>query len=184
MSRASTLEEALVARMCQGDRAALGALYDRFAPSLLAIGTRMLSDRRDAEDVLHDVFVEIWASAHSYAPERGSVATWVTVRMRSRCLDRLRSADRAKTLRAEDPHGLAPEIEATPPSSGEVGTVERALDVLPPEQRRVLELGYFHGMSASEIAESVGVSIGTVKSRTAAALSKLRRRLLPTGSVA
>jgi RNA polymerase sigma-70 factor (ECF subfamily) len=100
----------------------------------------------------------------------------MNLRMRSRCLDRLRSADRSRTIRSDDAAALAVVPATVPPSSGDQTTVLRALESLSPEQRRVLELGYFAGMSMSEIAEVVGVSVGTVKSRTAAALGKLRAR--------
>lgn len=162
--------------MCRGERQALADLYDRYAPRLLALGVRMLGDRREAEDVVHDVFVEAWNAAASYAPERGTVSSWMNLRMRSRCLDRLRSADRSRTIRSDDAAALAVVPATVPPSSGDQTTVLRALESLSPEQRRVLELGYFAGMSMSEIAEVVGVSVGTVKSRTAAALEKLRAR--------
>lgn len=171
----------LLARMGRGERQALADLYDRFAPRLLALGVRMLGDRREAEDVVHDVFVETWHAARSYAPERGTVSSWMNLRMRSRCLDRLRSADRSRTIRSDDGPSLAAVPESVPPGSGDQTTVLRALESLSPEQRRVLELGYYAGMSQSEIAAVVGVSIGTVKSRTAAALQKLRTRLAEPG---
>lgn len=173
-SERSPTDAELVMSMSRGDRAALGALYDRHGSTLLALGLRMLGDRREAEDLLHDVFLEAWQRASSYLESRGSVITWLVVRMRSRCLDRLRSADRTRTVAVEDPHQLGGATVDESLGSAEKLTVRRALDDLPAEQRRVLELGYFAGLSSSEIAQAIGISIGTVKSRTAAGLSKLR----------
>lgn len=167
---------ALVRRMARGDRAALAELYDHYAPHLLAIGARMLGDRREAEDMVHDVFLEAWRSADTYDADRGVVAAWLVLRMRSRTLDRLRSASRTRTVFTETPVEPERADDAMPAHvvAAERGKIQQALSALPAEQRRVLELGYFGGLSSSEIAAEVGISIGTVKSRTAAALSKLR----------
>ena len=152
-------------------------LYDRYASALLAIGRRILGDRREAEDLLHDVFIEVWRQAGDYNEARGSVRAWLLMRMRSRALDRRKSA--AFSKRADlpapdavvDVHGEGGEDPALGPDRQ---AVRRALEQLPAEQRQVLELGYFEGLSSSEIAERVRAPIGTVKSRVAAALSKLR----------
>ncbi len=176
-------DEALVARMAQGDRAALMALYDRYAPTMLAVGARILSDRREAEDLVHDVVLEVWQSAAQYDPARGRVSTWLLLRVRSRALDRVRSAGRSRTTVTDQPVGAdvaAPNRD--PQVAADRGTLLKVMAELPPEQRKVLELAYFDGLSSSEIAAEVGISIGTVKSRTAAALSKLRARLADRGA--
>lgn len=166
-----------VAEVARGDRGALARLYERHAPRMLAIGERIVGDRREAEDLLHDVFVEVWRHAGDYDPERASVKAWLYLRMRSRCLDRVRSAAWARTrTQAEDPRREA----QAPPSNGkgsEGSTVRRALSELPQEQRAVLLLGYYEGLSSAEIAERLELPVGTVKSRVAAAMSKLRTRL-------
>src|SRR5712692_6603075 len=87
----------LIERIAGGDRQALAALYDRYASSLLGAGMRTLKQRRDAEDVLHDVFVEVWQQAGDYDPMRGSVKAWLFLRMRSRAIDRLRLAGGKET---------------------------------------------------------------------------------------
>ncbi len=169
-----------VAGMARGDRAALATLYDRYAGILLGLGLRILGDRREAEDVVHDVFLEAWGAAATYDPTRGTVSTWLVLRMRSRTLDRVRSAGRSRTFVSDDPNShitLAAQATTDHHGAADAVAMRSALLQLPVEQRRVLELGYFGGMSSSEIAEEVGVSIGTVKSRTAAGLSKLRTRL-------
>jgi RNA polymerase sigma-70 factor (ECF subfamily) len=163
-------------RIAGGEKEALGVLYDRHAGVMLALGVRIIGVRRDAEDLLHDVFLEAWRHAGDYDPRRGSVKTWLLLRMRSRCLDRVRSHAFSRT------DALASE----PMRSGVADKVERhldgarakaLLDKLPAGQREVLELGYFQGLSFSEIADALGIPIGTVKSRVSAAMIKLREDL-------
>ncbi len=164
---------ALVAAMARGDNRALAALYDRYGGLLLAIGTRMLGRPKDAEDLLHDVFLEAWRRSADYDPARGTVRAWLSTRMRSRALDRIRSAGRVSNVPLE----AAPPAEVSAgedPDGADRVAVRAALAALPEEQRIVLELAYYAGMSSSEVAERLGVPIGTVKSRTAAALRKLR----------
>jgi len=139
---------------------------------MLALGRRMLGTRCEAEDILHNVFLEAWRHAGDYDGTRGSVKAWLLLRMRSRCLDRLRS------------HGYARSAGVTEARLGAcLDTQERHLDAsrarstledLSPLQRQVLELGYLHGFSLSEIAAALGVPLGTVKSRTASAMKQLR----------
>lgn len=169
-------DAALVAAMAEGDSAAMAKLYERHAGVLLGLAMRIVRERREAEDLLHDVFLEAWRHAGDYDPRRGSVKTWLLLRMRSRCLDRVRSHafSRTDALRAE------------PMRSGAGERLERnidgararsLLDNLPSGQREVLELGYFQGLSFSEIAEALGIPVGTVKSRVSAAMIKLREDL-------
>lgn len=164
----------LVVRAAAGDREALAALYDRHAGAMLALGARILRDRGEAEEVLHDVFLEAWKRAGDYDPSRGTVRTWLALRMRSRCLDLVKSAGRSRTRAAGG--SLEGVAGAAPPSADGLdgSKVRGAMAELPDEQRAILELGYFAGLSCSEIAEELGIPIGTVKSRLHAALTKLR----------
>jgi RNA polymerase sigma-70 factor, ECF subfamily len=169
----------LISGAAAGDRDCLAGLYDRYAPALLAIGRRILGDRREAEDLLHDVFIEVWRQAGDYDESRGTVRAWLLMRMRSRALDRRKSAALSKRADLPAPDQIA-DVAADarggedPALGPDRDAVRRALAELPAEQRQVLELGYFEGLSSSEIAERVCAPIGTVKSRVAAALSKLR----------
>lgn len=162
--------------LASGDKQALAVLYDRHAGMMLALGLRIVGVRREAEDLLHDVFLEAWRHAGDFDPRRGSVKTWLLMRMRSRCLDRVRS------------HGFSrvETLESEPSRGGSAERAERRLDgararalleSLPPPQREVLELGYFEGLSFSEIATQLDIPIGTVKSRVSAAMTKLREDL-------
>ncbi|UJR82263.1 sigma-70 family RNA polymerase sigma factor [Sandaracinus amylolyticus] len=169
-------DAALVLSIAAGDRDALATLYDRHAGALLALGLRILRERREAEDLVHDVFLEVWRRAHSYDPSRASVRAWLVLMMRSRSLDRRKSHAFARSAPlAHDPR-VAPASES-PAVLLDRARVAAALAALPEAQRDVLVLGYFEGLSSSEIAERLGAPIGTVKSRVAAALKALRERL-------
>jgi RNA polymerase sigma-70 factor (ECF subfamily) len=165
----------LVQGIAGGDRNALAELYHRYAPSLLGIGVRILGERREAEDLLHDVFLEVWRAAADYDVARGTVRAWLVMRMRSRSLDRRKSAGFSRVVSLEERRvpDEAPAGE-DPALARDRVAVRRALAELSAEQRQVLELGYFEGLSSSEIAERIRTPIGTVKSRVAAALGKLR----------
>lgn len=167
---------AVLRRLANGDKAALGVLYDRHASVLLALGLRIVRARREAEDLLHDVFLELWRHAGDYQAERGSVKSWMLLRMRSRCLDRVRSHgySRVVALEAEPSKGGVAELDERRLDGNRLkGLIER----LPPGQREVLALGYFEGLSFSEIATQLEIPIGTVKSRVSAAMQTLRKEL-------
>jgi len=173
-------DAALVQAMACGDGEALSELYDRFDSLLMAVALRLLHNRAMAEDLVHDVFLEAWRAAGTYDRGRGTVKTWLLVRLRSRALDRLRSAAVSRQVdhggvdlpeperdrRADDPGLLHDRLR-----------LRRVVSELPPDQREVIELAYFEGLSGSEIAVRLGVPLGTVKSRTAAGLGRLRETL-------
>ncbi len=181
----------LVVGVASGDRAALADLYDRYAPALLGLGIRILHSRRDAEDVVHDVFLEVWRRAHSYDPERASVRGWLLLMMRCRSLDRRKSAAFSlstplDTVSRDAPYGVMTESDLHVPDgaprdhAGDAIDHKRALaalSALPEPQRAVLVLGYFRGLTSAEIAAELQLPIGTVKSRVAAALRALRERM-------
>lgn len=174
-------DAALVVGISDGRTEALAVLYDRHAARLLGLALRILDDRRDAEDLLHDVFLEVWRSSHGYDPARASVGTWLTVKLRSRALDRRRAVAVARRfglgtgLEAEDVRDLEADL-------GVLRGLDRAraleaLESLPQPQRRVVSMMYLEGRSCSEIARRCGVPEGTVKSRLARGLALLRDRI-------
>lgn len=171
----------LVRAVARGDRAALAQLYDRFAGLMMALAMRILRDRREAEDLLHDVFLEVWRSAADYDPERGRVRTWLAIRMRSRALDRQKSARISRNV-GDDSVIERMVSEQVTDAGPDQARVVGALAALPVEQRQVVELAYFEGLSCTEIATRTAVPVGTVKSRMAAAMGKLRSALLPEAS--
>lgn len=162
----------LVSAIGEGDRRALARLYDRHAPTLRATATRLLGDRRDAEDLVHDVMLEVQGHAAEYDGARGSVRAWMLTRLRSRAIDRLKRATRVTAVDPVRLFEVACDEDVS--ASADRTRVLRALSTLPDAQRVVLELAYFDGCSSSEIAERVDAPIGTVKSRVAAGLARLR----------
>jgi RNA polymerase sigma-70 factor (ECF subfamily) len=174
----------LVAGAAQGDGGALATLYDKYSGQMLGLCVRILRDRREAEDVLHDVFIEVWRRAGDYDRRRGSVRSWLLMRTRSRALDRARSHGFSRSVPFDDSTASRRTAADDPSAAPDHARVHRALDELPLEQRRVIELGYFEGLSSSEIATRVGAPVGTVKSRVAAGLAKLRRQMALVGGTA
>jgi RNA polymerase sigma-70 factor (ECF subfamily) len=168
------LDAELVARMANGDRAAMSELYARHSSILLGLAVRIVKDRREAEDLLHDVFLEAWRAAKSFDPKRGRVRTWLAIRMRSRALDQQKSA---RVSRNAGDAALETLVDDGASVSPDHARVRAALDGLGPDQKRVLELAYFEGLSCTEIAEKIAIPVGTVKSRLAAGLERLRGAL-------
>lgn len=173
-------DRALVDRIADGDRSALAVLYGRYASTLLGVAVRILGGRREAEDLVHDVFLEAWRRAGSYRPERGSVRTWLLLRLRSRALDRVRSPRLKRAVSLESTMPDYAERRAAPddPSiAADRARVRAAVARLPQPQRAVLLLAYFEGRSSTEIADRLELPVGTVKSRLAAARRGLRAAL-------
>lgn len=166
-------DAALVAAMAAGDRGALAKLYARHSGLLLGLALRIVRERREAEDLLHDVLLEAWRAAKDFDPKRGRVRTWLAIRMRSRALDLQKSA---RVSRNAGDAGLEVIVDERPDSSSspDHARVRTALAALGNDQRTVVELAYFEGLSCSEIAERIKIPIGTVKSRLAAGLGRLR----------
>src|SRR5690349_21518005 len=142
-------DAALVAAMARGDRDALAKLYDRHAGVLLGLALKIVRERREAEDLLHDVLLEAWRHAKDFDPKRGRVRTWLAIRMRSRALDLQKSA---RVSRNAGDAGLEVVPDETERATPDHGRVRGALADVSPDQRRVLELAYFEGLSCSEIA--------------------------------
>lgn len=180
----------LVERVAAGDEAALGLLYDRFAPTLFSVAFRVCGERADAEEIVLDSFAQAWREGSRFRQERGSVIAWLTMICRSRALDLVRARRRRQRMvdqaGAESSEGTeAPAMGQASSTSREIEQSERcrmvalALEGLPDPQRRALELAYFEGLSQSEIAERLGEPLGTVKTRVRTAMQKLRDALRP-----
>ena len=168
-------DASLIVAIASGDQSALARLYDRYAAALLGAGQRTLKSRRDAEDVLHDVFVEVWQQAADYEPRRGTVKAWLFLRMRSRAIDRLRlSSSKDVELDGRMMSSIPALVAEDPALAPDRRRVREALESLPTDQRIALELAYFAGLSGSQIAERVGAPLGTIKTRLALGMSKLR----------
>jgi len=170
---------ALLGMIAQGDREAFSRFYDGFAPLAFGLIRRILRDPASSEEVLQEVFWQIWREAPRYDPRRGSPEAWVVMRAKTRAIDRLRAirrrektfvapADDSLTRSAEEP-GENPGVAAE-----NRGLVRSALNALPESQRRVVELAFFEGMTQSEIASRLGEPLGTVKTRARLGLERLK----------
>jgi RNA polymerase sigma-70 factor (ECF subfamily) len=162
----------LISRAADGDRGAFEVLYARYARPVFGLALRRLGDRGRAEDAVQETFASIWRAARSYRPERGPGAPWLYAVARNAITDRGRA-------RAEPPAEVPeePSSDAGPPERAEASwtawRVHRALEELSANERSVIELAYWSGLSQSEIAEFLGIPLGTVKTRTRAALARL-----------
>ena len=181
---AESLDATLVRRMADGDEHALGALYDRWQPLVHAVVLRIVRQRDDVEDVVEEAFWQAWRQAERFQASRGAVQTWLLTIARSRALDKVRAL---KRLREEPMDAENGEVMVQLASDGDPAmdaeSAERrtivlaAMRDLPVEQREALELGYFGGLSQSEIAERTGLPLGTIKTRMRLAMMKLKERL-------
>jgi RNA polymerase sigma-70 factor (ECF subfamily) len=171
---------ALIARIAQGDRDAFGRFYDAFAGAAFGLIRRVLRDSGPAEEVLQEVFWQVWREAAQYDPRRGSAETWLLMRAKSRAIDKLRSIRRReKTFVAPVEESLAHPAQAGDAAiaAEDRGLLENALGQLPAVQRRVIELAFFEGLTQSEIAARLGDPLGTVKTRARLGLERLRGAL-------
>jgi RNA polymerase sigma-70 factor (ECF subfamily) len=166
----------LIERTGVGDQDAFAELYRRYARAVLGLALRRLGDRGRAEDAVQDAFAAIWRSAASFDPDRGQGAPWLYAVARNAIVDGLR---RTTEPPAEPPDEAAP--EPGPPDRAEAAwvswRVHRAIETLPQHERPVIELAYWGGMSQSEIAGYLNLPLGTVKTRTRAALARLADEL-------
>jgi RNA polymerase sigma-70 factor, ECF subfamily len=174
----------LLARVAQGDVAALRSIYDQHASRAITIAFRILRNREEAEDVVQETFLEVWRRAAQFDPGRGGAVAWVVTIARSRAIDRLRArniAGRTIGSAAEGDGVLMPVSPPSPAAETERRRDERrvaeALVTLPPAQRRTIELAYFEGLSQSEIAVKTASPLGTVKMRVKLAMAKLAELL-------
>ena len=188
-TEADSDDAALLRRMAAGDEQALGLLYDRWNAVVHGVVSRMLRQPDDVEDVVEEAFWQAWRQASRFDPTRGAVQTWLLTIARSRALDRVRSLRRRREdpLEGEDGQVVTQQMaEGDPGLDAEASErrtiVVAALADLPQEQREALELGYFGGLSQTEIAERTGQPLGTVKTRMRLALQKLRSQLQVLGS--
>lgn len=166
----------LIRRTGAGDRAAFELLYKRYARPVLGLALRRLGDRTRAEDAVQETFASIWRSARSYKPERGPGAPWLYAVARNAIVDRARARTETPAEVPDSPDGAAGPAERAE-ASWVQWRVHRALEELPEREREVIALAYWSGLSQSEVAEFLGIPLGTVKTRTRAALARLAQIL-------
>jgi RNA polymerase sigma-70 factor, ECF subfamily len=171
-------DEDLISLVEAKDAQAFAVLYDRHSRAAYSLAYRMMGERQAAEDLVQDAFLKIWRSAGSYRTERGSVRTWLLSIVHNRGIDQLRSlASRRRTqekIEASAPRSQASEAFAESWRNSQGEQVREALKTLPPEQLKILELAYFSGYTHVEIAELLGLPLGTVKGRMRLGLKKMK----------
>ena len=178
----SLADEEVMHLVQQGDPRAFELLFDRHGGAAFSLAYRMLGDRANAEDVSQEAFLSIWRSRLRYQADRGSVRTWVLGIVHHRGIDALRR-NLVHDRRRSSAEGIEERFEAGERTDVEVArreearNVRAALEALPPEQVRVIELAYFGGFSHSKIADMLDMPIGTVKGRMRLGLDKLRHQL-------
>jgi RNA polymerase sigma factor (sigma-70 family) len=171
-------DEQVLEAVGRGDDDALGVLYDRFGRLAYRLAFRILRDRALAEDAVQEAFLAVWRSADAYKRERAKPSTWILTVVHRRAVDLVRR----EQVRRGEPLEVAPEPSVGPVDEDAVlrdrrAAVQAALTELPGEQRQALELAYYGGLTQSELAERLGVPLGTVKSRMFAGLGRLRELL-------
>jgi RNA polymerase sigma-70 factor (ECF subfamily) len=186
-SQASAVEQKWrghLERIRARDAAALQSLYDDTSRVLYSLAYRVLNDREDAEEVMLDVYQQVWNSADRFDPSRGNVLSWLAVMTRNRAIDRVRQSNvrRSRELQVEDQVDTAsdsPAPEAQSILAQQQVLVRRAMATLGREQREAIELAFYSGMSHSEVADALGEPLGTVKTRIRVGMQKLRKALPP-----
>jgi RNA polymerase sigma-70 factor (ECF subfamily) len=173
----------LLAGMARGDKSALAALYDQLSGPLYSLAFRVLNDASEAQDVIQDVFLQMWHKAGTYETSRGTVFTWAATLTRNRAIDRVRMRKRRAELLADSAPELQPSALAGDDSAGSLwaqekaGAVRAALAALAPEQKKAVELAFFGGLTQQEIASRLNEPLGTIKARIRRGLLKLRETL-------
>ena len=181
-------DEALMLQVQQGHQAALSALYDRYVSRIYGMALQKLANPAEAEDVTHDVFVNLWRRSASFQPARGQLSNWLLTVAHNEIVDTLRRRRRAGEAHeaiARDPVAVSEvaqeDTAAIVEQNEDARQVRQALDSLPAEQRDVIILSYYQGYSQSEIADRIQIPLGTVKSRMRLAMDRLRSELRPSG---
>jgi RNA polymerase sigma-70 factor (ECF subfamily) len=174
----------LLARVARRERAAFEQLYDRYANILYATAMKFLKEDADAQDVVQDVFIQIWDKAKLYDPAKGKPLTWALTLTRNRSIDRIRAIQRRTRLRDDfEKETVVDESEGVREALSGVDASEKsqilrdAVGRLSPEQRNVIELAFFSGFTQSEIADRLGEPLGTIKARARRGLMKLKEIL-------
>ena len=173
-------DEALIARIRSGEPDAMAELYDRYSPLVYAMALRVLADTGAAEDVLQEVFMQLWRHPASFDARRGSLGPWLAVIARHRAIDALRKR-RPQTDLEDVAIAIDADLDGDIERACTVEKVRASLHAMPDNQRKALEMAFFEGMTHTEIAALTGEPLGTVKTRIRAALMALRRALSPDG---
>jgi RNA polymerase sigma-70 factor, ECF subfamily len=178
--RQDELDQALIRRVVEGDTAAIGELYDQYAPVMLGLSARIVGDRETAEEIVQESFVRIWRSAASYDSTRGRLGSWMMSIVHNLSLNELRRRRVRPVTQAPRPDAPEPDPADSAPGPEEITLasdsrtrIRAALNDLPQLQREVIELAYYGGFTQTEIAAKLGEPLGTVKTRVRLGMRKL-----------
>jgi RNA polymerase sigma-70 factor, ECF subfamily len=167
-------DAALIARMRAGDQSAMADLYDRYSGVVYGVALRVLANTTAAEDVVQEVFLQLWRNPQSFDAERGRLAPWLAVIARNRAIDHLRKRPMEDDI-DELPISTGVDLENDAAQKLAVEKVRGVLSLLPPDQRKALEMAFFEGMTHTEIAGKTGEPLGTIKTRIRTGLLALRK---------
>jgi RNA polymerase sigma-70 factor (ECF subfamily) len=173
----ATTDWSLLARIGQKDEEALSALYDRYSGLVYSEAKRILRDTGAAEEILQDLFYQVWRTAERFDPAKGSLAGWLLVAARNRAISKLRRKTGIAEELNENAVSLKVDVESQAAQNILLDKVKAVMGSLPENQREALECAYFEGMSHSEIAEKTGQPLGTVKTRIRSAMEVLKKVL-------
>jgi RNA polymerase sigma-70 factor (ECF subfamily) len=177
-SSGPTSDAELMERVCANDQMAMAEVFDRYGSLVYSVALRVLRDPAQAEDVMQEIFFQVWKSPQSFVQVKGSLGAWLAVVARNRAIDSLRRrkpTDSVEEVVLPAATNLASEVER----NSMMDKVRAVLKGLPPEQQKTVELAFFEGMSHSEIAAKTGDALGTVKTRIRSALISLRKGMQP-----
>lgn len=175
-TNATISDLALVTAIRSADQSAMAALYDRYSPIVYSVALRILQDTGAAEDVLQDIFMQLWRNPGAFDASRGNMGAWLAVITRHRAIDALRRR-RPENDIDEVVVSVEPDLATEADRSRAMDKVRGALQSMPSTQRSALEMAYFEGLTHSEIAEKTGEPLGTIKTRIRTGLLSLRRVL-------
>ena len=175
-TNATTSDLALVTAIRSGDQGAMAALYDRYSSIVYSVALRVLQDTGAAEDVLQDIFMQLWRRPEAFDASRGNMSAWLAVIARHRAIDSLRRR-RPENDIEDVVVSVEPDMASEADRVRAMGKVRDALGAMAPPQRSALEMAYFEGLTHTEIAEKTGEPLGTIKTRIRTGLLSLRKAL-------
>ena len=175
-SQAVTPEAELLQRIRRGNEGAMAELYDRFSAVVFSAALRVLGEASQAEDVLQEVFLQLWRNPSAFDSNRGSLAAWLAVIARHRAIDHLRRR-RPETDFEEVVLSVDPQLDSQAARAEAIGRIRAVMETMSDEQRSALEMAFFEGLTHTEIAEKTGEPLGTIKTRIRSALIAIRKAL-------
>jgi RNA polymerase sigma-70 factor (ECF subfamily) len=173
------LNPTLLQRIARGEREAVEACLDRYGPLVWSLARRFFRERAEAEDAVQDVFIDLWTKASRYDPSIAEESVFVAMIARRRLIDRLRRNRREPPSETLEAAGTIADLKPSAETDGDAARAAKLLETLRPEQREVLELSIYQGLSHSEVAGRLGMPLGTVKTHVRRGLMALRERLAP-----